>query len=821
MNSGFMRKSVEQDVIKKWVSGLGNFEKARVDIKSCQQGWSTLRAGKSIIDTPLCLAGKQYHWGLGTHADSEIVIVCNRAMTRFRAFAGVDKNSNSVNGNPTMVFSVWAAGKCLAESRELDHRSEPEYFDVALDGVTELTLKIKASATHLAHADWAEADIVTAEGETLRVGAPENSFLANTLPVSFQYNGMESESWFRKWGIARSEKAAKNSTVHSFTCTDTDTGLECTVAIQEFHRTPACLWNVSFTNVGKKTTPVLEKVKTLDLFWGAMNRKKLYRSRGSFHYEKGGFNGEAFRDNFKLVSEDMESAPEINMGGVGGRSSVDWMPYFNFEGDNEGLTFGIGWTGQWHADIRASGSHVHFQAGMENIHTILNPGETISQPSTLMIYWQGDDPIRGHNLLRHFILEELAPRDSSGKTIQPPACNLTWGGMVASGHLARIKNLANEKIPVDYYWIDAGWYGKAGPNEDEFSLQWSSQAGDWGINRDTFPNGFKEISDAAHAIGKKFLLWFEPERAICGTPITQEHPEYFLGEQNPGVSLLLNLGRPEARGWCTELIAGMIETQGIDCYRQDFNFSPLPYWQANDTPERIGMSEIRYIERLYAVLGELRRRFPDLLIDNCASGGRRLDFEMMRYSIPLWASDMQCFPEYLTERNQQLVHGLSYWLPQFAYGTQGHAGDTYHFRSTIAAGVNIHLSAYERHPLNPAYPYQWLRDRLDEYHRAKEFFRGDFYPLFDQFDNMKYWSAFQFHRPDLEAGLLLFFRKSESNIEKMRVPLHGLNSVAYELEDADNGEKFTMEKAELADNGFAVEIPHKRGCRMFFYHVKK
>ena len=244
----------------------------------------------------------------------------------------------------------------------------------------------------------------------------------------------------------------------------------------------------------------------------------------------------------------------------------------------------------------------------------------------------------------------------------------------------------------------------------------------------------------------------------------------------------------------------------------------MDFWKEFDEPERKGMAEIRYIEGEYAFLDELRTRFPDLLIDNCSSGGRRLDLEMMRRSIPLWASDMQCFPDYLSERNLQLVHGLSYWLPQFAFGTQNHEGDTYHFRATMAAGINVNLFSYERETIANNYPYQWLRDRLNEYHRAKRYFAGDFYPLMPFDNTFTFWTASQYHRPDLGEGLIEVFRKSESPIERICLEPQGFDAeTKYEFEYADSGNCFTMTGQELKAQGFPVEIPNKRESRLFFY----
>ncbi len=817
-NSGFSTKTNEREKLSRWITELG-MKNDSVGVISSQQGWGKLGISQSILVQPLCLAGKEYEWGLGTHADSEIVLRCSKPVKIFRALVGVDHNKDSVNGAAEIRFSVWVGDRCFAESKSLNVGSQPEALAVELNGVTEFTLKVKAATTlNLAHADWVTPEVVTTDGNVIRVGLPETSIFHNSLPVSFVYGGLCSEEWFSKWGIKHTTEEMPDSVKHHYSCNDADTGLQFTMTMREYRDLPACYWNISFKNNSSTTSPILEKIKVLDLSQTARQRMTLYRGRGGFHYEDGKMDGEAFRDNFMLVTDDLKRTKHIAMGGIGGRSSVDWMPYFNFAGDNEGVMFGIGWTGQWYANIIANDNSVMFQAGMEHIHTVLQPGETITQPSILMINWSGNDPIRGHNLLRSFITEKLSPR-YDGKPVQAPATHGSWGAMPSHEHIKRIETIKEQKLPYDYYWIDAAWYGQDCPPEgDTFTSEWGMNTGNWRINSMIYPKGLREVSDAAHQAGIKFLLWFEPERAVCGTPITMEHPEYFLGERKTGMNLLLDLGNPDAWKWCTEMVAGMIESQGIDCYRQDFNFSPLPYWQENDTPDRIGISEIRHIEGLYAFHDELLRRFPHLLIDNCASGGRRLDLEMMRRSIPLWASDMQCFPDFITERNQQHVYGLSMWIPQFSFGTEvKHPGDTYHFRSTMAGGIVAHLFPSLTVPIDSDYPFQWLRDRMAEYHRAKVYFAGDFYPLLPLSDSFRDWTAMQFHRPDLNSGIIEIFRKKDSPIVRINLELQGLEpDRIYEVENADTGDKVKYSGKELMETGLAVEITQKRDSRLFF-----
>ena len=118
----------------------------------------------------------------------------------------------------------------------------------------------------------------------------------------------------------------------------------------------------------------------------------------------------------------------------------------------------------------------------------------------------------------------------------------------------------------------------------------------------------------------------------------------------------------------TDHIDKLLIEQGIDLYRQDFNIDPLPFWRARRTrgpaghygnpPCRPGCSPI---------WDELQRRHPDMLIDECASGGRRNDLEMMRRAVPLWRSDRI----YVPVGQQCLTYGISLWIPYYGTNTIG------------------------------------------------------------------------------------------------------------------------------------------------------
>lgn len=132
-------------------------------------------------------------------------------------------------------------------------------------------------------------------------------------------------------------------------------------------------------------------------------------------------------------------------------------------------------------------------------------------------------------------------------------------------------------FPLDYWWMDAGWYPCAG--------KWES-TGTWETDLSRFPNGLRAISDYAHEKGLQTIVWFEPERiGDDNSWLAENHPEWLLE------SKLLNLGNSEVQEWIIDHFSDFISREGVDLYRQDFNIDPLEYWRNADAPDRQGMTE--------------------------------------------------------------------------------------------------------------------------------------------------------------------------------------------------------------------------------------
>jgi alpha-galactosidase len=280
-------------------------------------------------------------------------------------------------------------------------------------------------------------------------------------------------------------------------------------------------------------------------------------------------------------------------------------------------------------------------------------------------------------------------------------------------------------------------------------------------------------------------------------------------------NFLLNFGNSAARSWITAHISKMIDAAGIDIFRHDFNIDPLPFWRNADTPDRQGITEIQYLEGFYAFLDELLKRHPHLAIDNCASGGRRLDLEMTRRSIPLWRSDLQCSGDYSALGSQSQTFGISSWLPLNCAGSRRWL-DTYDFRSALSSGCVASWSTLD----HPGKEMAWARKMVMEAGSLRPFFQGDFYPLISYSLSNDVWMAYQLDRSDLMEGVIMACRREHCPHPIALLKLKALESdAAYEIRNFDSTKVRQMMGRDLMEKGVKIEL--KKAPDSAIIHYKR
>ena len=380
--------------------------------------------------------------------------------------------------------------------------------------------------------------------------------------------------------------------------------------------------------------------------------------------------------------------------------------------------------------------------------------------------------------------------------------------------LAAIKNIRKiqEIGNFDTYWLDANW----------FTAGFPAGVGNYTFH-ENFPQGVKPIFDEAHRAGLRTLLWFEPFRVVDGSQTHREHPDYLLYvdwdvapvmNTGPG-NYLLNLTREEVYQHLYKTVSTIIRENSVDIYREDNNFPPLDFWMRNDEPNRLGINEIRFINNLYRYWDSLREEFPGLYVDNCASGGRRYDFESMRRSVALWRCDgggEPVTPERDTAVwNQNHTISLSEYLPFHAIGAT--VPEAYECRSTFTAGF-VHNWDIHSHDFD----MEKGKAAIAEIAYYSNYWVGDFYPLTKHDFNDDCFLAYQLALDG--NGYATVFRRKLCEESEFVIKFNAIDeNASYELKISDEDRCVSCGLAtgkELIE-GYKVTLPEPRTSMLVEY----
>lgn len=636
------------------------------------------------------------------------------------------------------------------------------------------------------------------------------------MPFSFTYGGKPAV--LRQWKRQRtSRKMDGQRTQDTIIWTDPQTNLQVRCVAVEYKDYPTTEWTLYFKNAGTADTPILENIQALDTQFqhGTTGDFILHHAVGST----------AVPNDFQPLDTPLGPKATLHLAPDGGRSSNGTWPYFNIGWPNQGVVVAVGWPGQWAASFtRDETTGLRVSAGQELTHFTLHPGEEVRSPLIALQFYQGDW-IRAQNVWRRWMMAHNVPRVNG----QPPkpaifGCSSSQTNQVIDTNTADqemfIQKYLDHGLKIDDWWMDTGWYPMH--NKD-----WVSGVGNWEVDTTRYPKGIAEISDYAHARNVGTLLWFEPERVGPETWISTHHPEWLLKTPpGPSNSSLLNLGDPAALQWLTDHISGIITSQKLNVYRQDFNMDPLLNWRGNDAPDRQGITEIKHVTGYLAYWDALLQRHPGLQIDACASGGRRLDLESMRRATPRTDSDL----EFDAAGEQSQTYGISLWLPYRGngymdaataadpktglLGNHGNQGnDAYLFRSemfpAIVACVDVRRNDID---------YPTLARLFNQFRAVSPNLLGDYYPLSDYSTANDVWMAWQFDRPEAGEGIVQAFRRGDNGQETTTYKLRGLNPASrYQVQNLDMPRTTEQTGRALMEQGLSITLTDKPGAAIVTY----
>ncbi len=712
------------------------------------------KVGHCAAGGPLRLGSKTYARGIGVNSYSVLRVSLGQPAARLLAVIGLDRNVD--NSPASVAFHVAVGGKDVFATGVMRASNEVQTINVPLNGARAFDLIVDegGDARSFDQADWADARVVLQDGSELWLDdLARQPVMSGEIPFSFVYGGRPSTEFLGQWRRSVQDQAAdvvKQQRQRILTLTDPETGLEVRAVATIYTDTPGVDWTLHFTNKGTKDTPLLEQVKVVDvtIHPGVSDQPPvLHRLRPD-------------AENWLPLDQPLPSGQRIEFAPAAGRSSLGACPFFNLAWKGGGVITAIGWTGQWVASVEHTNGGLRVAAGMTNLRLKLHPGETIRTPRILQLYWSGDDPYRPYNLFRRTMLKHIVPK-IDGQPVTPPIAHLSTAFYemdkgTEADVLSHLKSI--EGLGFEYFWLDA-YYGRDDfPTVGNYVLPLLR-----GFNLKRFPGGIKPVGEAVRRAGMKFLLWFEPERICPGTLIAREHPEWVVLPADGGWGMF-NLAVPEARHYITDYLNTSVKEYGISCVRMDNAVLYNGLWEAVDraAPDRRGLAEIRYVEGLYRMWDDLLATNPGLFIDNCASGGSRIDLETCARSIPLWRTDGTIgpllagdFPQAAVQ-NQAMTAGLSRYVP---FSVSGQMGATpYLFRS----GVNGGGISFAEDVRPASYPRSLLKQAIAEAKRLRKYYFGDYYPLTDVTTDARDWCVVQYHRPTEQDGMFVLFRRPKS-----------------------------------------------------------
>ncbi|MBQ2967350.1 MAG: alpha-galactosidase [Clostridia bacterium] len=546
------------------------------------------------------------------------------------------------------------------------------------------------------------------------------------------------------------------------------------------------LWTLSFENTSAENSGQISNIRTLDMDFPASKTVNLHTLKGD----------NASIKSFEPVDKDI-LAPFTAKPNGGRSSCTTGFPFFDIQTGESAYLFAIGWTGQWIYTITPGNGTVNVSAGLEYADFYLKPGESVRCASIFLL--EGEEQTALRRLFKKIQFRDFNAVRQTGKDTLPfaiqPYDRYFYGKCPEwPTEQGQLKTLAAavKCEHLDTLWLDAAWFKLGFPR---------------GVGNYTFesgyPNGLKPISDAVHKENMKFLLWFEPERVYNGSDLFEQHQDFLL-EADDSNTRLYDLGNPDAWNWLYNTLKNFIADNGLDIYRQDCNINLLGYWLTNDEKGRQGLKEIKHIEGLYRLWDALRADFPTLMIDNCASGGRRLDFESIRRAAPLWRSDIACRPA--TEKAHTYTWSQNHTLALGEY-LQYHACAAwepiaYHVRSAATTGLACTFDV-----LKPDYNFEQAKKACEEAARlAKKYLTYDFYPMSEYTLDETGFAAWRYENQT--GGCVYIFRRDKCTEDMYVLKLPSVDKNAtYKLTIADeqyNSGQLTVSGAELFD-GFAYK----------------
>ena len=333
-------------------------------------------------------------------------------------------------------------------------------------------------------------------------------------------------------------------------------------------------------------------------------------------------------------------------------------------------------------------------------------------------------------------------------------------------------------LGVELFLIDDGWF--EGRKDDRAGL------GDWYPDKDKFPHGLKPVAEYVNSLGMNFGLWVEPEMVCKNSNLYKEHPDWIMRYENRvneeiRYQVTLNFAREDVIDFTIEWLDRLLGDINISCLKWDMNrWLSQCGWPEADEQDRRSMM-IKYIHGLYKVFSYISKKYPNVMIENCASGGQRADLSMSKWCSRINRSDNQDpldilkLHEGFTRVNLSKTAGGGCHLHHTPHGVNGRSVSLKYMANLAMMGsfaVGLDLRRLDSAQLEEVKGYIALYKEIRETVQL-----GDMYILASVYDNC-YMAVEYVNRDKSEAVLFLHGHSMQFGYVFPRIKLKNLDSDA-------------------------------------------
>lgn len=338
----------------------------------------------------------------------------------------------------------------------------------------------------------------------------------------------------------------------------------------------------------------------------------------------------------------------IELTNTGNWSTKEYLPmgYLENTGADTSLYWQIEHNGSWHAEI--GDENGHFYLGLSGPTEVqshwfktLKPGESFtSVPVAVGVCSADFDKAMGQMTIYRRAIRRPNKDNENLPVIFNDYMNCLFGDPTTEKEIPLIDAAA--EMGCEYYVIDAGWYA---PGE------WWDSVGEWQECRERFPGGIREVTDYIRSKGMVPGLWLELEVMGINCEKAKKAPDdWFFVRHGKRVydrsRYQLDFRNPEVLAHVNEVLDRVVNEYGVGYIKMDYNVEPGIGTELY--ADSVGQGMLEHERAYLKWLDEVFAKYPDLVIENCSSGGLRTDYAMLsRYSIQS-TSDQEDYTNYAT-----------------------------------------------------------------------------------------------------------------------------------------------------------------------------